>query len=70
LPVGCQPGKMWGSLLSVSRVTSPVPSAFTQYKLGIPNGLDYMVRVPGAISPIRMRRPPNVVLLARICSYC
>jgi hypothetical protein len=33
LPLGCHDKGTWLSLLSVSRVTLPVPSAFTQYKL-------------------------------------
>ena len=36
LPLGCHDQGIWSSGLSVSRVTSPVPSAFTQYKLQTP----------------------------------
>ena len=36
LPLGCHDQGRWSSGLSVSRVTSPVPSAFTQYRLKMP----------------------------------
>jgi hypothetical protein len=36
LPLGCHDRGRWSSGLSVSRVASPEPSAFTQYRLAMP----------------------------------